>query len=317
VTKPKNRGFTLIELLVVIAIIAILIALLLPAVQQAREAARRSQCKNNLKQIGLALHNYHDTVSIFPPAGTPYMTPVNQHNYNEYLLPYVDQSTLYNLINFSISSNAGTNNTNLQNRKLTFQMCPSNPFGATAGGYDNCPSNSHGASYMVCAGPVAYPGFNADTDCGVVGSPAYCVANTTNTVRSGMFPMGNTAPAYCCKIRDITDGTSNTIAFGEVRPELNTYFGMFGVMANGFSTSMRINSPRRVNVTSSTVPSTGYAAVGTPNALGHNAGMSSFHVGGAHVTLADGSVRFLSENLDFALFNYLGHKSDGQTVGEF
>src|SRR5689334_25410189 len=107
----RRRAFTLIELLVVIAIIAVLIALLLPAVQQAREAARRTQCKNNLKQIGLALHNYHDTFRLFPPGyvdrnGNPNLTPDNDlgpgWGWAAFLLPYIDQSPLYSPINFNV-----------------------------------------------------------------------------------------------------------------------------------------------------------------------------------------------------------------------
>src|ERR1700733_10552979 len=110
--KPRCRGFTLIELLVVIAIIAVLIALLLPAVQQARESARRTQCKNNLKQYGLALHNYHDTYSRFPysTSGSQSLN-VNSvgtnHNWLEFILPFIEQTTLYNQLNFTIDNCAG------------------------------------------------------------------------------------------------------------------------------------------------------------------------------------------------------------------
>src|SRR5580698_8598950 len=117
-SSRAKRGFTLIELLVVIAIIAVLVALLLPAVQQAREAARRTQCKNNLKQIGLALYNYHDSFSLFPPGyvdrnGNPNLTPDNDlgpsWGWAAFLLPGMDQAPLYNQINFNLGVGLGTN----------------------------------------------------------------------------------------------------------------------------------------------------------------------------------------------------------------
>ena len=125
--KPK-RGFTLIELLVVIAIIAVLIALLLPAVQQAREAARRSQCKNNLKQLGLALHNYHGTFNVLPAgryslAGTTYLG----HSTFTMLLPYFDQAPLYNSMNTSVGFNSAPNFGAPSLTILTGLLCPSNP----------------------------------------------------------------------------------------------------------------------------------------------------------------------------------------------
>src|SRR5437879_1131540 len=105
--QRRRGGFTLIELLVVIAIIAVLIALLLPAVQQARESARRTQCKNNLKQIGLAMHNYHDANLTFPYAST-YFAPGNKHTWVEFILPHIDQAPLYNSINFNIPNESST-----------------------------------------------------------------------------------------------------------------------------------------------------------------------------------------------------------------
>ena len=305
----QRRGFTLIELLVVIAIIAVLIALLLPAVQQAREAARRTECKNKLKQLGLALHNYHDTHNIFTPqAFFSYGAGSNAyygHTYNAFLLPYIDQAPLYNQLNFNAATDAGGNNTVLTGKFLTIQSCPSNPFASRIAGYDGVPA-SQGACYVVCSGPASYLGNSwttsgsttAYTDCYYAGSPAYCTAGGNVTRTSGMFGMGNLAPNYCSRIRDITDGSSNTIAMGEVRPELNGYFGLWAIQQGGFCTAQRINSPQRIIPAGglTTVPSALY-----PDGLGANIGMSSFHVGGAHVALADGSVRFLSENMSLAI----------------
>ena len=117
--RLRNRGFTLIELLVVIAIIAVLIALLLPAVQQAREAARRSQCKNNLKQLGLAIHNYHDTANVFP-VQTSYGPAVSYHwSWIVMILPYIDQASRYNQANFSLDGlNTTVNASGVTNRSI-------------------------------------------------------------------------------------------------------------------------------------------------------------------------------------------------------
>ena len=152
----RSRGFTLIELLVVIAIIAVLIALLLPAVQQAREAARRTQCKNNLKQLGLALHNYHDTYNLFPGAsfcGTTGTSSIAHcHTWIESLFPYFDQAPLFNQINFNVANHQDVNPTVLNNVKLQALMCPSDPDSGVypnsrESGYTPGTGNSLGANY--------------------------------------------------------------------------------------------------------------------------------------------------------------------------
>jgi prepilin-type N-terminal cleavage/methylation domain-containing protein len=183
--RPRSRsGFTLIELLVVIAIIAILIALLLPAVQQAREAARRTQCRNNLKQLGIAMHNYHDNFLVFPPAHTqiasklPSAAPWEGRGLFVALLPYIDQAPMFNLYNFDVHclSQPAT----IVNAKLPAFLCPSDPSYPTAAGNSN---------YAGCGGST--PNLWAATSNGVM--------NRFNK----------------CGIRDLTDGSSNVIMFGE------------------------------------------------------------------------------------------------------
>lgn len=206
----KKSGFTLIELLVVIAIIAILIALLLPAVQQAREAARRTQCKNNLKQLGLALHNYHDTHNRFPPTqimvhytGPNNTNPVaRNHTWMSLILPYIEQSALYNSINFSapmhdpatkIFQTLSTGET-IVSRQIPGLTCPSDPgFG---GGI-----SKHGLAHTNYAGNMGWDWHYRGPD-----------------IYQGPFQNGSEGT----RITDIKDGTSNTIALAEVSTEAFT-----------------------------------------------------------------------------------------------
>ena len=217
---PRARGFTLIELLVVIAIIGVLIGLLLPAVQAAREAARRAQCTNNLKQMGLAMHNYLSATGTFPPGGIQVgrMAHVNATdgsratngwgNWSGHalLLPYMEQQAVYNSINFFWATASDGNEQNTQstaaNTVINAFLCPSSPDYPTTGA--RAPANSYFASVgssLNQYGPAN--GLSMDPSNGWQLS---CPAN-------GVFP--SSGPGY--STRDITDGTSNTVAFGEWR----------------------------------------------------------------------------------------------------
>ena len=311
----RRSAFTLIELLVVIAIIAVLIALLLPAVQQAREAARRTQCKNNLKQLGLAMHNYHDVVKRFPYA-TAYNFGVT-HMWMEFILPYIDQAPLYNKIDFSTDVGAGANFTTLNNMTLTAQGCPSNPYSSAratldGNGYYNVAAGGYNwsvnpACYAVCGGPTTLSTVDSyvPPDCAAVGTFCLLAPTGTNadTANPGTTPgIFGARSEYSALIRDITDGTSNTILLGEIRGEVCAYHGIWTTNFPGTWTGLKINRPGI---------STGYTD--WPN----NSGIASYHTGGAHVVMADGAVRFLSNNIDYKTFNYLGGKSEGQVVGDF
>ncbi len=292
-SENRQRGFTLIELLVVIAIIAILIALLLPAVQQAREAARRSSCKNNMKQLGLALHNYHDVHSAFPSgrmrtAASEYLG----HQTHTMLLPYFDQAPLYNQMDFTIGFNSAPNFA-AGETVLTALLCPSNP---TTEGVDYT-----GGHAGADAARTHYVGIS-DTGTGRRGSSSIVVSNG-----DGLFFWNSRV-----KIRDIIDGTSNTLAFCEV---VSTGAGTLGSPAwiaygDGIGTVNGINAPWQTN--------------GGIMPLTHNmyngdafSGPASFHTGGCHFTLADGSVRFLSENMSQTVLTALTTRAGGETVGEF
>lgn len=202
-TSLVRRGFTLIELLVVIAIIAVLIALLLPAVQQAREAARRSQCKNNLKQFGLALHNYHEVFNMFCPYTGGSGAPLGGLGLRTRvsgvvaLLPYYDQSAVANIVSALAaggSSQPPWNNTAPWNRTFPTMTCPSDPGAVPPVGALRGKRN-----YVFCAGDGAAGNGDGNTSA------------TPIIVRTrGMF-----AALACYGIRDCTDGTSNTIAMAE------------------------------------------------------------------------------------------------------
>lgn len=314
-----KRGFTLIELLVVIAIIAILIALLLPAVQQAREAARRSSCKNNLKQIGLALHNYHDTYGTFPPeaiwgygAKDSLLQPRN-YTWIALILPQLEESALYNQINFKLPIYGQTtaDGKPIRSYEMSVLKCPSDI------GYGDT-SLSHGFAITNYAGAEGWDWWSRRHD-----------------QHGGVFTL-----AAAVRIRDITDGTSNTIMVGEVTAKGYTgsrypgrgrpregYAGVFrsALVATGVHpTIARYVSTSGPNCTR------GYkqpcAILPRANGDGNHAGWwgpwsrpyaykptyvdhyginsnwpgaSSVHPGGAQFLMADGSVRFISVSIHF------------------
>lgn len=289
----QRSGFTLIELLVVIAIIAILIALLLPAVQQAREAARRTQCKNNLKQIGLAMHNYHDAAKQFPPGQIRGRNPSsgieygNAASWGAMLLPYMDQAPLYNQLNFNIGIFEGNNKTIIEALTgIPGVMCPSDA--------DRPPTRnvhaSTAANYMASMPNTSYVGsagaFNNWSD------------STSPELSGGIF---TTDPGPPCKISRITDGTTNTIAVGERAARVWSGGSWLGLQHNTQTTS----SPGTDTaccpewfMTFAVYPITNTF---TSTLERPQLRYSSDHVGGAQFLMADGSVRFISENIEHTL----------------
>lgn len=281
-----RKGFTLIELLVVIAIIAVLIALLLPAVQQAREAARRSQCKNNLKQIGLALANYESSHRVFPPGVLGNSGQANQnqrlHTWLAMILPELEQATLQNKYDFNVRFDDPLNSTAVKTILPVFQ----------------CPSSVTPPDSPLYA-PTNYAG-NAGTQAGQ---------------NDGfLFPLSKIAH------RDIIDGTSSTIACGEIHFELggwargamNTGGGGGGGGGGGAAQSFARAVMRWWGCS-------GCASSGM-NPKGSNERkflFSSPHVGGAQFAFVDGHVSFLSENLDQQVQKALLTIGNGEVVGEF
>jgi len=303
--RHSRRGFTLIELLVVIAVIAILVALLLPAVQQAREAARRTQCKNNLHNIGLALHNYHDTFRTFPcgwisvdpathlPSAHEGITGVG---WASMILPNIDQAPLYNIFNANLAIEDPAND----QFRLTFLpvfSCPSDPQPQrwpieeeANPGTVICELST--ANYIAAFGTVELDGCENPPGTAPVAANGQCIGD-------GAFYHNSKI-----QIRDFTDGTSSTFVVGErvTRPALGWHSTWVGRVAEGEEAFQRVLG----------------SLDHVPNdPVAHFDDFSSQHEGGSQFLLGDGHVRFISENIDKGVYQSLGTIRGGEVVGEF
>lgn len=301
--NSARRAFTLIELLVVIAIIAILIALLLPAVQQAREAARRASCKNNLKQLGLALHNYHDVHLMFPSGwiavDNGIQNPhdgINGAGWGTMVLPMIEQQNVYNLFDPRLAIHDPMNVPFIDNSLAVFR-CPSDPQP------DKWEIEEEGNPGEVLAElPIAnYIGtFGTEELDGCENPPgAAPVTVQGQCVGDGIFYHNSSV-----RIRNILDGTTNTYMIGErlTRVNLGWYSTWVGMVAEGEEAFQRILG----------------SADHVPNdPAAHFDDFSSHHPGGAQFCLGDGSVRFISEVIDTDLYHSLATISGGEVVGEY
>lgn len=320
-----RRAFTLIELLVVIAIIAVLIALLLPAVQQAREAARRTQCKNSLKQIGLGLFNYESTFNTFPIGSRNDGMGGFGPSWWAGTLPYIDYAPLYNRLNFSGSQcgwvGAGSGNGDLNGQasngvNIPLMSCPSSPLPPMikVGNY-----NVNGNQYLGISGAVTGNGF---TEARVVNCCNCCSTQAGSGViaSGGVFVANQSIP-----IRMMTDGTSNVMMVGEcsnflmpgqVNPA-STDGWLMGSSGNGSGSSF--DGSRADNITTINYPpnSVTTATAGVSQNYGSNNGLLSAHVGGVQVLLGDGTVRFISNNINMLTLRYLATRDDNNPVGDF
>lgn len=314
--QSRNRGFTLVELLVVIAIIGILVALLLPAIQAAREAARRTECSNKLKQISLALHNYHDTHNRFPPGSIvssnacPLPSAARRGApWSVLTLPYLEQTSRHENFNFlgTFAGNANeSSNTNEPQQIIpnaTFQ-CPSDP---------NAKSSEPNSNYRGVQG-------------GGPEGQASCTTGSASNYRL-FFNNGVLYLNSSVRIGDILDGTTNTFLVGESRwwfavgqnPPWLTYLTWASSTRNADASSHEnmvaaatdpINSPL-ISYDPGKGPYSAHpagigAVVGT-----HTRCFGSYHPGGCHFALADASVRFVNENVDLAVYRQAGARSDG------
>lgn len=364
--KRLRMGFTLVELLVVIAIIGILIALLLPAVQAAREAARRAQCTNNMKQIGVALHGYADVYGRFPINGVSaevqnWATIRGSENLR--LLPYIEQTQIYNMYNFNIDQYAlptsadnqvGPNGIAVRDNPIQSFVCPSDTNGAFT--LSNHPTMSYGpcigAQTIISnwggvvtigsiVGPSPYTGSMIGNWFGTGPANDSDTWSGGGTQISGVFSRsgpGSTGIArgwaaqqdgtWAAALRDITDGTTNVIAYGEIRASCSDH-GLNGWLdanqgSTWFATTAPINYPTCVGernpMTNTILPNTWSGGNPTWNLTNQyspqnwttSQGFKSKHPDGAQFLFCDGSVHFLQETINYDMYQRLGDRRDGR-----
>jgi prepilin-type N-terminal cleavage/methylation domain-containing protein len=340
-SRRRQRAFTLIELLVVIAIIAVLVALLLPAVQQAREAARRTQCRNNLKQYGLAIHNYESTHGMIPIAsdglwGIWSNPPGNGLGWQARILPFMDQQPLYNQINWSYPDlfrgpalpppahqpapgiNPGDSGLIvIGGQRLRSQIVP----------YAMCPSETETrilwdiaqASYTGSIGSQSTPSVNSACEPFQVNQevlPGHNAphGNSSNPRDiSGIFAR----PGPPIRFSDCSDGLSNVFFVGEQSPEcIDHRDGFWGFNGNGNAHGSTVVPPNFMN-TCPNWPNPPIPACTASNNWNLSWGFRSKHAGGVHFLFGDGAVRFISENISIRTYNFLGGRRDNRPVGEF
>jgi prepilin-type N-terminal cleavage/methylation domain-containing protein len=308
------RGFTLVELLVVIAIIGVLVALLLPAVQAAREAARRSQCSNNLRQMGLALHNYHDTHLAFPinyrPKGTTGANDYATWSWMQGILPYIEQANLYNTMSISERMSL-PNNLKVAETPIKTYLCPSD--GLTRGGM--MPGRSDGGgtkavqNYKACSGAAwnwAFINMNnvrwGPTESnGLTKCDGLLCSNSQGTPPSDMSWVAKNMTRF----PTVTDGTSNTFAIGEAIPAWSNWTWWYCQNAAVATCGIPLNYKRGLEKLELSAAN-----------WNRNYSFYSLHPSGANFGMTDASVRFVPDNIDLNLYRALATTEGGESVGD-
>jgi prepilin-type N-terminal cleavage/methylation domain-containing protein/prepilin-type processing-associated H-X9-DG protein len=322
--KPRSAAFTLIELLVVIAIIGVLVSLLLPAVQKVREAANRSQCQNNLKQLGLGLQNYHDASSCFPPghlvikSGT---TVVAEHHWVPFVLPYIELDNLYKLYNFHVKwsdlpNDSPDANVNVPNQfRIKILQCPSAP-GKRVGSNHRGPTDYSAITIRNHTGQGdVYPGYTLPQD-------QQKLFGLSGEGGGGVFINVTAAPGgdtTGLRISDVYDGASNTILLAEdagrnqhwINSQLDGRDNTGGGWSTAWANPANIIDIRGYNVGAQVRGGAGASCA--VNCI--NGGeVYSFHPGGANVVMADGSVHFLKAGTSLPLLRALITRAGGESV---
>lgn len=332
--ESVRSGFTLVELLVVIAIIGVLIALLLPAVQMAREAARRISCGNNLKQYGIALHLYHDTHQIFAPGGSYKLGNRGGGWDNESapnigwqvrIMPYMEQSPLYDrvLMNqlFAFETLVPENGLSVPARQVQvpYAMCPSDPRDSVLNGYAQ-------TSYTGSLGSQLKFSNRASCDTWVTPGINYMLGGDNDggtsadtTLVNGMFSRGGIKLG----MRNVTDGTSNTIMVGEILMDCTDYNrGWWPVDGGGnahASTSAPLNMMTTCARSQAEATERGYYRPDcwAKDNWNFSWAFRSQHPAGAQFVYVDGSVHFLNKTINYATYQYLGSRNDGRVVADY
>ena len=337
--RGKRCAFTLIELLVVIAIIAILIALLLPAVQQAREAARRSTCKNKIKQLATAMHNYNETFGMLPSIlFRPKSTNANYQGWHGHsawvsLLPFLDQKQLYEKYNFGFNYDNTANSVNgsqVRNEKVDVFVCPSDI---------DFPGTQPGSNYGVCGGSSVdflYSSGNNGAFRGNQGTVKFkeITDGTSNVVMISEFLTGDNSQNQISHQDIVRDGSNPHSGFADQHFVTEAELEATGIACDGLDPTESVS--RSLCGRDWTCPypyQTAFNTAAPPNwphrscAFGGDFGQCadraglfpprSRHSGGVHVALVDGSTRFISNSISLQIWQWLGARADENTVGEF